>query len=241
MPTLRIFLCHSSGDKIVVRELYRRLLSDGFTPWLDEENLLPGQDWKMEIPNAVRTSDVVIVCLSKDSVNKTGYVQKEIRYALDVADEQPEGTIFMVPLKLEECDTPERLKRWQWVNYFDEKGYDRLLQALHIRMDTIAKNSMKQPNTDFGNQRPESEESKDKFQEFQPSIVQTEKALGTKVRNDSYTGINIDQNVGRISKDGKVLGAEIEQMPDDNVSIKQTVGNVDKSGSLVGAKIGKKK
>jgi hypothetical protein len=42
---MRIFLCHSSGDKIAVRKLYHRLRADGFNPWLDEEDLIPGQDW----------------------------------------------------------------------------------------------------------------------------------------------------------------------------------------------------
>lgn len=90
---LRIFLCHSSGDKQAVRQLYLRLRQEGFDPWLDEEKLLPGQRWQDEIQKAVRGSDVVLVCLSKSSLGKRGYVQKEIKYALDVADEQPEGTI----------------------------------------------------------------------------------------------------------------------------------------------------
>lgn len=134
---LSVFLCHSSIDKSKVRELHQKLSKDGFSPWLDETNLLPGQEWQHEIPKAVRKSDVVLVCLSKASINKIGYVQKEIRYALDVADEQPEGTIFIIPLKLEECEVPDRLKKWQWVNYFDENGYKRLLEALHERAKAI--------------------------------------------------------------------------------------------------------
>lgn len=134
---LRVFLCHSSGDKPTVRDLYHRLRADGVDPWLDEENLLPGQDWQQEIRKAVRLSDVVVVCLSRESITKAGYVQKEIRYALDVSDEQPEGTIFLIPLKLEECEVPERLRRWQWVNFFEEGSYDRLMRALQIRASTI--------------------------------------------------------------------------------------------------------
>lgn len=130
---LRVFLCHSSNDKAAVRELYHRLRADEVEPWLDEEDLLPGQDWQQEIPKAVRNSDIVIVCLSQGAVNKRGYIQKEIRYALDVADEQPERTIFLIPLKLEECDVPDRLTRWQWVNYFDGRGHERLLLALKAR------------------------------------------------------------------------------------------------------------
>ena len=130
---LRVFLCHASSDKPAVRDLYRRLRSDGVAPWLAEESLLPGQDWQLEIPKAVRSSDAVVVCLSSRAITKAGYVQKEIRYALDVADEQPEGTIFLIPLRLEECEVPERLRRWQWESLFQEKGYERLLHALRER------------------------------------------------------------------------------------------------------------
>jgi formylglycine-generating enzyme required for sulfatase activity len=134
---LRVFLCHSSADKPAVRELYQRLCADGIDAWLDEENLLPGQDWQREIPRAVRQSDAVIVCLSRGSINKAGYIQKEIKFALDVADEQPEDTIFLIPLKLEECEVPERLSRWQWVNHFDPNGYARLMKALRARAGSL--------------------------------------------------------------------------------------------------------
>jgi formylglycine-generating enzyme required for sulfatase activity len=134
---LRVFLCHASGDKPAVRELHQRLCAQGIDAWLDEEKLLPGQDWQLEIPKAVRVSDVVIVCLSKKSINKAGFVQKEIKIALDVADEQPEGAIFLIPARLEECQVPDRLSRWQWVSLFEVKGYDRLMRALQSRADAL--------------------------------------------------------------------------------------------------------
>ena len=81
----------------------------------------------------MRSSDVVVICLSRMSVTKEGYVQKEIRFALNVAEEKPEGTIFLIPVKFEECEIPERLRRRQWVNYFDIDGYDKLLKALTAR------------------------------------------------------------------------------------------------------------
>src|SRR6266851_829335 len=116
VPTrpLRVFLCHSKEDKAAVRQLYARLLTDRIKPWLDEEDLLPGHDWQLEIPRAVRSADAVVVCLSAESVGKTGYVQKEIAFALDAAEERPEGTIFVIPARLEECAVPERLRKWQW-------------------------------------------------------------------------------------------------------------------------------
>jgi hypothetical protein len=82
---LRVFLCHSSQDKPIVREVYQRLLAEGWIdPWLDEEKLLPGQNWEMEIEKAVETTDSVIVCLSTNSINKESYIQKEMRKVLDI-------------------------------------------------------------------------------------------------------------------------------------------------------------
>ena len=53
-------------------------------------------------------------------------VQKEIRIALDAADEMPEGRIFIIPLRLEPCRVPDRLAHLQWFDYFGKGGLGRL-------------------------------------------------------------------------------------------------------------------
>jgi formylglycine-generating enzyme required for sulfatase activity len=140
MPTeqrpLKVFLCHAHADQDTVRALYTRLTRDGVDAWLDKEKLLPGQDWEYEIRKAVRESDVVVVCLSKQ-FNQAGFRQKEVRLALDTAMEQPEGEIFIIPARLEECETLESLKKWHWVDLFQENGYERLMRALRTRADKI--------------------------------------------------------------------------------------------------------
>jgi HD-GYP domain-containing protein (c-di-GMP phosphodiesterase class II) len=141
---VKVFLCHASQDKPVVRELYARLSSEAWIDsWLDEEKLLPGVDWDMEIERAVRDSDVVIVCLSKNSLNKRGFVQKEIKMALDIADQIPDGQIYIIPLRLENCEVPSRLAKWQWVNYFEDKvfTYNLLMTALKSKIVTLPTSS----------------------------------------------------------------------------------------------------
>jgi hypothetical protein len=86
----RIFICYSWDDESKARELYRRLKADGFSPWMDKENLLPGQEWEVVITNTVENADAFIALLSNNSIDKRGVVQKEIRLALDVADKMPE-------------------------------------------------------------------------------------------------------------------------------------------------------
>lgn len=134
---LRVFLCHAKADKPAVRGLYNRLLSNDVETWLDEENLMPGQDWQKEIQKAVRNSDIVFVCLSKNSINKDGFIQKEIKFALDVADEKAEGTVYIIPVRLEECDVPERFSKYHWADLFELKGYDRLLRTLISKAEQL--------------------------------------------------------------------------------------------------------
>ena len=135
---LRVFLCHASEDKPIVHELYQRLRSeDWIDPWLDEEKLLPGQDWNMEIEKAVQAADAVIVCLSNQSVTKEGYVQRELKFVIDIALEKPEGTIFVIPLRLDGCPIPRLLKTLQYVDYLSANDqnlvFDRLLKSLQER------------------------------------------------------------------------------------------------------------
>ena len=138
---LRVFLCHSSNDKPTVRELYRQLSAEGWLDvWLDEEKLYPGQDWNLEIEKAVEAADAILVCLSNNSITKEGYVQRELRIVLDYADYKPEGTLYLIPIRLEDCDPPRRLRPWQYADYFEkdrDRAYQRLLVSLQMRANSL--------------------------------------------------------------------------------------------------------
>lgn len=139
MDKLKVFLCHASENKPVVRNLYDDLIEAGYQPWLDSEVLLPGQDWDREIKLGLRGSDAVIVCLSSISVGKEGYVQKELKFAQDVQDEKPGGTIFLIPLLLDHCKIPYELQAIQWGDYTAPEGFERLVRALNQRAGQLGK------------------------------------------------------------------------------------------------------
>lgn len=66
----------------MVTKLYEKLTDEGFSIWFDEKNHLPGQNWEIEIKNAIRKSIAVIVCLSKASSMQRGYIHKELNEAI---------------------------------------------------------------------------------------------------------------------------------------------------------------
>jgi len=125
-----IFLCHASEDKSRVRDVYSRLKAEGFAPWLDEVDLLPGQLWDQEIRRALKNSDFILIFFSQTSVAKRGYVQRELKLALNAWEENPEGQIHTIPIRLDACQIPERFKPFQRVDLFMAGGTDRLIRAI---------------------------------------------------------------------------------------------------------------
>ncbi|QKQ76666.1 toll/interleukin-1 receptor domain-containing protein [Nostoc sp. TCL240-02] len=137
---MKIFLAHASEDKALVRDIHSRLLSHGFQPWLDELDILPGQTWRTAIPRAIRESDIFIACLSQRSVQKEGYVQREFRLALETYAEKPPETIYLIPLKFDNCEIPDiqlpnlgiSLRDFQWLDFWKVDGFDRLVKSIEI-------------------------------------------------------------------------------------------------------------
>jgi len=127
---LRIFLLYARGDQEAVRRLYRRLVKEGADVWLDKEKLLPGQDWVYEIRNAIHNSDLVIACLSRQFNKQGGFRHEELKIAVERANSFREGQTFIIPARLELCELPDSLRRWQCVDLFETDGYKSLLSAL---------------------------------------------------------------------------------------------------------------
>jgi len=139
---LRVFLSYGSEDYKRVRRLFNQLKERSWIdPWLDRARLVAGDNWEEEIEKALLSSDAVVICLSECSVQKVGFVNTEIGRALRLQDQQPEGTTFILPAKLEACQTPNRLARWQYVELFRRDGLRNLLTGLQRRASFLAQTS----------------------------------------------------------------------------------------------------
>ena len=147
---INIFLAHASEDKEAVTHLYQCLKERGFEPWLDKVDLLPGQNWRAEIPKAIKASDVFLACLSKESVAKQGYIQREFRMALQKMGDMPPGKIYLIPVRLDDCQIPElrqeeygiNLADYQWVDLFESDGLDRLVKSIDFHFPTAREDEL---------------------------------------------------------------------------------------------------
>lgn len=132
-----VFICYASEDSSKAEALHEYLIGYGLKAWFNKRNILPGKNWEDEIHSAIRNSHTVIALLSKSSITKEGFVQKELRTALDVANEKPEGTIFVIPARLEDCQIPSSLAKYQWVDLFSENGLENMMQSLQERARSL--------------------------------------------------------------------------------------------------------
>jgi|CXWL01.1.fsa_nt_gi hypothetical protein len=133
-----IFISYAHEDWSVVEVLYKNLKSEGLNPWMDKFDLLPGQDWDLEIRKVISRADYFVACLSKKAFSKRGYVQKEFKFGLDTLQEIPEGQIYLIPVRLDDCDVPESLKQRHWVDLFEKDGYKKLLKVFQTQTDDSA-------------------------------------------------------------------------------------------------------
>ncbi|ETX08622.1 MAG: hypothetical protein ETSY2_04275 [Candidatus Entotheonella gemina] len=130
----RIFLCHAKEDQAQVEVIYDYLRALGFEPWMDKRDLIAGQRWQREIPQALKDSALVLICLSKH-IGRPGYVQREFKLALDALQEIPEEMIHTVPVRLEPCQVPELFASLHWCDLFVSDGSDRLEEAIRYGLE----------------------------------------------------------------------------------------------------------
>lgn len=130
---VKVFICYAREDQEIARRLYADLKNAGVGPWMDCEDLSPGQKWRMAINQVLKDSSFVIALLSSRSLSKQGFVQKELKKALDLLDHVPDSEIFLIPVRLEDCEPQdEKLQELHWVDLLPdyELGLQRILRVL---------------------------------------------------------------------------------------------------------------
>jgi hypothetical protein len=132
----KVFLSHSSVDKAMVRTLAQDIEAAGYSIWLDERELLPGDKLLERIAEAVSTSRVMLVVISRASVTS-----KWLRQELTVVSERMvRGECRVIPVLIEDVEIPSELRGLVYAdirsNYSD--GLGRIVNAIRQEMEQWA-------------------------------------------------------------------------------------------------------
>jgi len=117
----KVFLSYARQDRSIAKKIFDDLVNKGIDVWLDEKALLPGQNWVYEITQAISDCNYFLAVLSSNSVSKKGYVQKELKMAVDILDEYPQDQIFIIPVRVDDCKpTHDKLRYIHWADLFPD-------------------------------------------------------------------------------------------------------------------------
>lgn len=140
---MTIFISYAREDFEIAERLYNDLSKSGLKPWMDNKDIIAGQNWKITIINAIKESSYFIALLSSNSVSKRGFVQKELKLALNILDEFPRNQIFIIPVRIDNSKPHDiTLHELQWVDLFPsyENGFNEILRAILPKNNNNLKN-----------------------------------------------------------------------------------------------------
>jgi len=126
-----VFISYAREDKFDAKKLSDNLEKEGIRTWLDTKDLKAGEWWKRTIPYYIRKSSYFMPLFSKNSINKRGFFQNEIKIALKLIDEHPPSHIFIIPIRLDNCNIPhDELFELNIIDLFSnyEEGIKKILK-----------------------------------------------------------------------------------------------------------------
>ena len=140
----RVYLSYKRQDLERVEPIYEALRAEGFRPWIDVRDILPGKRWVAEIEEAIRSAHFFVTFVSRNSVNKqvpstTGFsVASEISIALERISEAeeaepdvtPDPRSYMIPVRLDPVTPPTRIAEFQWIDLFEPRGLQNLIDTV---------------------------------------------------------------------------------------------------------------
>ncbi len=127
------FISYARQDLDAARRLVSDLRNAGIDVWIDEERIRPGERWRTAVSTAIERCQYFIPVLSSRSVSHRGYVQAELREALELLRQVPESDTFVIPVRIDNAQIVNReLKELSWVDLFPDwkEGIAKLLAGL---------------------------------------------------------------------------------------------------------------
>ena len=103
MPSTRplLFISYATPDRERVLPYHDWLQTEGYETWIDCNQLLPGQNWDLEINPAIDRATLILAFVSENTIARRGYVQRELKIALDRLRDRLSDDIYIIPILLQ--------------------------------------------------------------------------------------------------------------------------------------------
>lgn len=126
----RIFVCYASEEKTRVEEICKRLEGAGLNPWMDKEDSPLAKDREKEIEENIQSARFILIFFSNQLASESGSLHREIDIVLRTAQKMPKDRIFIIPVRLDECEVSQGVRHLQHIDLFEEKGFDKVVELI---------------------------------------------------------------------------------------------------------------
>ncbi|MCP4349778.1 MAG: toll/interleukin-1 receptor domain-containing protein [Desulfobacterales bacterium] len=131
---IKVFISYADEDRKDAEKLCDNLKQSRVIPWMRARDILPGQNYKEAIRQAIKTSSLFLAMFSSNSVSKKGIVHRELKMVKDLAGERTLSEIFIIPVRLDDCDlNDEELEALRGVDLFQsyENGLEQISRVIN--------------------------------------------------------------------------------------------------------------
>lgn len=133
MLTQKIFFSYSRLDSAFALKLAQDIRDAGADIWIDQLDIQAGNHWDSAVEQALTTSVCVLVILTPASTSSTN-VMDEVSFALESGKK-------IIPVLLEDCLPPFRLRRLQRIDFTKDyhAGLTQLLASFNLTPAQVSK------------------------------------------------------------------------------------------------------
>jgi hypothetical protein len=122
-----VFVSHSVKDKAVAQAIVARLEADSVLCWIAPRDVVPGADWGESIIDAIESSRIMILILSRNA-DASPQIKREVERAVN-------KDVYIIPFRVDEIPPSKSLEYFistsQWMDAFSP--------PLEPHLDNLAK------------------------------------------------------------------------------------------------------
>ena len=126
----RVVVIYARQDLDNAKAVADWLRSEGFSPWLDVEQIEPGSRWPEALRAGIRTSGAALVLVTENLDQHGGWVAREIELARMLLRSRDPELSPIIPLLMDNAELPRSIRDIQGISFLEEDGKMRLLGVL---------------------------------------------------------------------------------------------------------------
>jgi formylglycine-generating enzyme required for sulfatase activity len=183
----KTFLSYSRVNKDFALRLAKELKAEGFYVWLDQLDIPAGARWDREVEKALKECEIFMIIITQASTESEN-VLDEIGYAIDKGKR-------ILPVLLENCEIPLRLRRFQYADFTGASFDEGLESAKRLLRDLVGQTIIVRADTS----QTQVEEERKNIEEEERLLREADADLADRLRKEEEEG----QEKARIESERK--------------------------------------